>query len=611
MRRSIPRIPALIALVAMAVIAVVVVVSLTGNRQPGAAPTVTPATTDAQESPATPSPIPVTTSPEPEPSPDLVEAVVSSHSLATDAGAAILDAGGTAADASVAMAAVLSVVEPFYSSALGGDTWGLYYDADAEAVTSVNGVGPAGSGATLADYGPRAGTPGMHQAIVPGAWDGWMVWLGEYGTMDLDEVLAPAISLARNGYPVSTEMSYWLGVHENEIRASPVMSNIYIREGSLSAPGQTIYQNDLADTFEALASAYDEALPSGRSEAVTAARDYFYRGPIADSIVAFSEQSDGYLTAEDLSSFEAEIVDPIELEYTDDITIYQNPPNSQGIAMLEALSILREDNFSSLSPDDPAVVHTQIEAIKLAYADRYALVGDPDRAPVPVAELLSEDYAAAQRSRIDPDTAAEWPIDSGIERSASDTTTFHVADSFGNAAAVTTSIGGHFLVVGDTGIHINERMRFMSLEEGNVNVVAPGATVRHTSNPYLALRDGKPYLLGGNTGIDTQPQGQLQQFMSVVDFGLSPTQAIARPRFVSTAFPASTFPYAANNVLDVESSLPQTTIDGLRARGHDVVVGQGIFGTASMLEISPDGLSAEAASEPRNDTASSSVTVPD
>lgn len=279
--------------------------------------------------------------------------------------------------------------------------------------------------------------------------------------------------------------------------------------------------------------------------------------------------------------------------------------------MLEALSILSEDDFSGLSPDDPAVVHTQVEAIKLAYADRYALVGDPERAPVPVAELLSEDYAAAQRSRIDPDTAAEWPIDSGLERSASDTTTCHVTDSFGNAAAVTTSIGGHFLVVGDTGIHINERMRFMSLEEGNVNVVAPGATVRHTSNPYLALRDGRPYLLGGNTGIDTQPQGQLQQFMSVVDFGLSPTQAITRPRFVSTAFPASTFPYAANNVLDVESSLPQSTIDGLRARGHEVVVGQGIFGTASMLEISPDGLSAEAAAEPRNDTASSLVTAPD
>lgn len=179
-----------------------------------------------------------------------------------------------------------------------------------------------------------------------------------------------------------------------------------------------------------------------------------------------------------------------------------------------------------------------------------------------------------------------------------------MTDTEGNAAAVTTSLGGQFLVVGDTGIHINERMKFMSVDPGNVNVVAPGATVRHTSNPYMVLRDGRSYLLGGDTGVDTQPQAQLQQFMNVVAFGLSPQEAVAQPRFVSTAFPASIFPYPADNILHVETSFSAAAIADLRARGHNVVVGQGIFGTANVLALSEDGTVARIGAEPRNETAS-------
>ncbi|MFI7493919.1 gamma-glutamyltransferase family protein [Kocuria sp. M4R2S49] len=534
-----------------------------------------------------------------------VQAVVSSHELATAAGTEILEAGGTAADAAVAVAAVLSVVEPYYSSVLGGGTWALYYDAGSGDVTSLDGVGPVGSAATLDDYHTRAGEFGMHQAILPGAWDGWMLWLDEYGELGLDEVLAPAIAAAREGYPVSSEMVYWLTREEANIRQSPVMTELYTRDGALLEAGDTVHQRDMAETFEDLVAAYDGA--ADRSAGIQAARDHFYRGPLAEAVVDFSEQEGGYLTLEDFSSYSAELVEPISIDYGKDVRVYQNPPNSQGIAMLQALNILEEDDFSGRSPDDPDVVHRQVEAVKLAFADRYAHVGDPERTDVPVEKLLSDEYARAQRARIDDDRAAEWPIDSGLDRQASDTTTFHLTDRSGNAAAVTTSLGGQFLVVGDTGIHINERMSFLSLDEDDVNAVAPGATVRHTSAPFMALRDGRPYLLGGNTGIDTQPQGQLQQFMNVVDFGMTPQEAVAQPRFVSTAFPASNHPHGVGNTLQVESDFSAAAVQELRRRGHDVAVGAGIFGTANMLAVDGDGTGARLGVEPRNETAGGTV----
>jgi gamma-glutamyltranspeptidase/glutathione hydrolase len=206
--------------------------------------------------------------------------------------------------------------------------------------------------------------------------------------------------------------------------------------------------------------------------------------------------------------------------------------------------------------------------------------------------------------------AQAWPIEDGFnDRVAHHTTTFHVVDRQGNGAAVTTSLGAQFLVVGDTGIHINERMKFFSLEEGNPNLLEPGKKVRHTSNPYIALRNGEPYILGGNTGVDTQPQGQVQQFLSVVEFGLSAQEAVAQPRFVSTAFPAGRLPHNARNTLQLESRFSENAAAQLRARGHNVTVGQGIFGSANMLVIGEDGLNAQTGAEPRDST-SHGVVIP-
>jgi len=190
------------------------------------------------------------------------------------------------------------------------------------------------------------------------------------------------------------------------------------------------------------------------------------------------------------------------------------------------------------------------------------------------------------------------------------TTTFHVLDRDGNAAAVTTSLGAQFYAIGNTGIHINNRMRFVALREGDPNLLTPGYKVRHTSSPYMVLRDGRPYILGGNTGADTQVQAQLQQFISHVEFGLAADAAISHPRFVTTAFPATTSPFFIGNSLQMENGFPNGLADQLRARGHRVQEGAGLYGVGHMVVIDETRESAVVGTEPRYPTSSGIVIPP-
>ena len=558
---------------------------------------------------------------------DASAAVVSSHRLATEAGFEVLAKGGTAADAAVAVAATLSVVEPWFSSVLGGGTWALYYDAETREVTSLGGVGPTGSLASVSDYADRVETPGFHQSIVPGAWDGWMVWLDRYGALELGDVLAPAIRTAREGYGVYRTMDFWLSRDANLIAGRPAARAIYMPDGRLLRYGDTVVQEDLAATFDAIVGAYDGARDEGRSAAIQAARDYVYRGPIARAIADASAARGGYLTYDDLARYEAGIVPSITIAYDDGVTVHQNPPASQGLTQLLALNVLKGFDWASFDgPNDPRAVHLQVEALKLAFADRNAFVGDPARVDVPVDALLSDAYAEDQRARIRTDDVLRLPIDAGLASGARDgaddstaltpaspppyrppppgvptsTTTFHVVDRFGNAAAVTTSLGAQFLVVDGTGIHMNNRMRFLALDEGDPNQLTPGFEVRHTSNPYLATRDGLPYVLGGNTGVDTQPQGQTQQFVAIHEFGVSAQAAVDRPRFVTSAFAATTYPYAASDALALERGWPNATRTGLAEAGH-TFTNRAIFGVANAI-VRRDGL-LEVGADPRQGTA--------
>jgi gamma-glutamyltranspeptidase/glutathione hydrolase len=324
---------------------------------------------------------------------------------------------------------------------------------------------------------------------------------------------------------------------------------------------------------------------------------------LAEAIVQISDRDGGYFTLEDFANFEAAIVNAISIDYGDTLAVYQNPPNSQGITMLLALNILKGMDHSGLEPHDPDVIHSQVEALKLAFGDRHKFIGDPAFVEIPIEELLSDEHAAEQLARIDMSQAMDWPQDAVLtQMEPAHTTTFQVVDRFGNGVTVTTSLGAQFYVVGETGIHINERNRFLSIEEGNPNQFAPGHKVRHTSCPYLVLRNGRPYVLGGNTGVDTQPQAQLQQLMSAIDFDLDAQGAINLPRFVSTAFPATNNPWEVGNTLQLEEGFPVETIAELEARGHEIVVGEGIFGSAGMIIVDEDGTDAEYGAEPRIST---------
>jgi gamma-glutamyltranspeptidase/glutathione hydrolase len=517
-------------------------------------------------------------------------AVVSAHYMATQAGFEILRNGGNAADAAVAVAAVIGVVECWFSNVLGGGTWALYYNKSTGKVTALDGVGRTGTHAKTEFFrDPDLNVPfGMHQALVPGAWDGWMIWLEKFGTKDLGEIMAPAIELAENGIPASKSMVAWIGRRQDGILSMPDTKKIFMPGGKIPQVGDVIYQKDLAKTYRALVKAYDDNIHKGRKAAFQAASDYYYRGPLAERVVAFSKANGGHFELSDFNTFNAQFMEPIKINYKG-LEVYECPPNSQGITTLMGLNILKGFDFSNAKIDSSETIHKIVEAIKLAYTDNYHYVADPDFYDVPVEELLSDEHAAKQRARIDMDKAITWPIPGGLgERPyTGHTTTYHVVDKYGNGAAVTTSLGAQFLVVGDTGILINNRVPMMEVAEGNPNLTEPKKKVRHTSNPYMTFKDGMLYMLGGNTGGDTQPQGQIQQFMNVVEFGLTAQEAVSRPRYISTCFPAVRHPHRYANQLGLEKGYPDETLAALKAKGHKFAK-TALVGNANLIVIDHD-----------------------
>lgn len=538
------------------------------------------------------------------------EAVTSPHYLATNAGMDILAAGGSAADASVAVAAVISVVEPWFSHVLGGGSWIQYYDASTGGVTAVDAVGPIGSNATIENYGSRIDASGIHQSILPGAWDGWMVWLMEYGRLELPDILQRSINLARNGFPVSTEMASWSSSHSEEIFANAGATAVYAPNGYILSAGETAYQHELASTLEAIVAEYLAVRGTGlREDALQAARDYVYRGPIADAVVQESDAYGGYLTIDDFTNFSAVIEEPLSIPYRDGIQVYEAPPNRQGITMLMALNILKGMGLGDYVIDDPIATHLQIEAMKLALRDRNAYVGDPDYVDVPVETLLSDDYAAQQRARITTDSVLEWPFDSGVVRRdvPGHTHTFQVVDRDGNGASVTTSVGLSFTFAGTTGISMNTRMTFLSLYSESPNVLRPGGKVRHTSCPYLVTKGGELLMLGGNTGADIQTQAQTQKLISVIEYGLDAQAALDRPRWITRAVPNGSYPWDATNALLIQQQYSETLAGELAAIGHGVTRSSSSFGTAGLLILNGAEGTIDAGAEPSTSVASAEV----
>jgi len=511
--------------------------------------------------------------------------VATGHPLASEAGLRILRAGGNAMDAAIAAWAVQGEVEPGMTG-LGADMFVLYYDAKTRAVTFINGTGFAAQAATIDFYKSKGGIPdeGPLSISVPGAVGGAAYALKKYGTRPLSDVLAPAIEIADDGFPISETLARSLAGSKAKLAKYPSSTKIWFRDGKPLETGDIVKNPDLARTLRAIASQGPDA---------------FYRGDVAKNTAAFLKASGGIITEADLASYQPYEDAPIHVNYrgTD---VYECPPNSQGFVMLEALNILEGFDLRQMGRNTAPYLHAITEALKLSFADRNAYVGDPRFvANIPMAALLSKEYAAVRRTQIDPNKAIVGEPAPGNPRAMKPSTAFQayaspqpspaivrpfdpdeilnlttylaVVDKDRNMVSITSSLLSGFgsgLVVDKGGFFLNDRMRYFYLDPKDVNALQPGKRVRQTINPAMALRDGKPWIAFGTPGSDTQPQTQLQFFLNVAEFGLSVQEALEQPAVISNSFRDSYQPHDVKGQLLTPALLAKTVRDELAAKGH-------------------------------------------
>ncbi len=517
--------------------------------------------------------------------------VTSGHSLASQAGIQTLMAGGNAVDAAIATAAALGVVEP-HASGVGGDGFILIYSAETGTLTGVNATGAAPGAATRDLYVQEGGIPmrGIRSVSIPGLVDGWLLAHERYGALKLDRVFEPAISLCENGFPVSHKLGGSLKAQTSEFASDPYTRPVFTNDGNPIQPGEILYQKDLANTYRKIAAE---------------GRETFYEGEIARAIADFSKAYDGLLTAEDLAGHHSRWEDPIHTAYHD-YEVYEMPPNSSGHILLQELNIVERFDLQSTGCNTAESIHLMVEAKKLAFADREKYMADPDWVDIPLKGLLSKAYAAQQAERIDPDRVTP-NVPPGQPESFEDTTCFCTADGQGNAVCILQSIQSGFgscLIAGDTGILLNNRMTYWHLDPDHPNCLMPGKRVRHTMNPVIVTRNGKPFLICGTPGADTQVQTNLQLITHMVEFGMTPQEAVGAPRWRSLQNPMeSTVPHTCPNVLQLEGRFPEAVREGLQQKGHDLqILGDWDgFGSAQAILIHPDSGALIGGSDPRRD----------
>ena len=517
--------------------------------------------------------------------------VTSGHVLASQAGIQTMMAGGNAVDAAIATAAALGIVEPA-GSGLGGDGFILIYWAETGHVTAVNGTGPAPRAATRETYLKNGGIPmkGMQSVSVPGLVDAWLLAHERYGKLKLQDVFTPAIALCEEGFPVSHRLAGGLRGENARFAAEPDSRAIFTKDGEPITAGERLSNPNLGKTLRTIAKD---------------GRDDFYKGDIAKTIAEFSTAHDGLLTYEDLANYKAHWDEPIHVNYRG-YEVYEMPPNSSGHILLQELNVVELFDLQALGCNTAESVHLMVEAKKLAFADREKYMADPNWVDVPIEGMLSKSYAAEQAKRIDMEKAA-IDVPAGGPEAHEDTTCFCTADSTGNLVCVLQSIQSGFgsgLVAGDTGILLNNRMTYWHLEENHPNCLMPGKRVRHTMNPVIVLKDGKPILACGTPGADTQVQTNLQLVTHILDFGMTPQEAVSAPRWRSLQNPMeSTIPHTCSNNLQLENRFPTDTKEALAAKGHEIqnVGDWGGPGSAQMITVHPETGALIGGSDPRTD----------
>jgi gamma-glutamyltranspeptidase len=513
-------------------------------------------------------------------------AVAANHPLAAQAGLLALRAGGNAADAAVATALALAVVEPMMSG-LGGDGFYQVFDQASGRAIVFNGTGPAPTAATPERYAAGIPRTGPLSVSVPGMLGGLGMMHREYGRLPWAELCAEAIRLAREGFGATPHYRHFAGEHIATLSADRRSAAVFLADGEAPPVGRPIVQPDLARALEEIAGEGPECL---------------YRGALARRLAAGCAEAGALVAEADLAEFHAEIQQPIAIDYRG-LTVLEAPPNSTGFVLLEELKIVENFDLKRLGLGSADLVHVLVEAKKLAFADRERWGADPRTLEPPFDELLSADYAARLAARIDIKQAAP---SLAIPDAAGDTTYFCTADAEGNAVSGVQSINsgwGSGVTAGDTGILLNNRMAYWHLDPAHPNHLRPGRRVRHTMNPPLVLKDGKLWAVFGTPGADNQVQINLQVLTAMVDFGLDPQQAAELPRWTSNV-PGqyANYPHDGRDVLTIERRFPEEVRRDLARRGHPVNTVGDLEGPCSVEIIRrlPDG-TLLAGSDPRRD----------
>src|SRR4051812_28756247 len=503
-------------------------------------------------------------------------------------------AGGNAIDGGVASIFAAAVTEISHFG-LGGEAPIIIYSARDQRVVVINGQGPAPKAATLQLFAGKEAIPGNGPlgATLPAAVDSAAIALAKHGTKSLGEVLAPAIELA-DGFPMYDFLHHYFDTERRACEPYEWTMRTYYPDGKIMPVGEMFRQPGLAATLRALAAAEKAALAKGatREAGIQAGRDAFYKGSIAREMTGAVQAAGGVMSEDDLTGYHGKIEEPASAPYRD-YTVYKAGFWNQGPSLLQTLRILEGFNLRQMGAGSADALHTTVEAIKLAYADRDRYYGDPDFVRVPGDVLLSSRYAETRRALIDPKHASleqrpgdpahgtallagvvQPPPLSSPAREPGDTTSLQVADAQGNLFSATPSSGwilGGAFVAGPTGVPMSNRMKAFNLDPASPNVLAGGKRPRTTLTPTIVLKGGKPFLAIGTPGGDSQDQQILLVLLNILDFGMDVQAAIEAPR-VNSLHPVSSFDNhrPQPGVLEAESSLPPAVLDELKARGHDL-----------------------------------------
>lgn len=545
--------------------------------------------------------------------------VATTHWIATAVGMGILEKGGNAFDAGVAIAFTLQVVEPHLNGP-GGDVPVIVHDVKSGRTEVICGQGPAPARATIAHYKSEGldmvpGT-GLLAACVPGTFESWMMLLRDYGTMRVRDVLEPAISYARDGYPLVERACATIQTVEQLFRKHwPTSAAVYLPNGEVPRPGTLFTNKKLAATYTRILSEAESG-GGGRDADIERARKSWSQGFVAEAIDKFCRTQEvmdvsgsphrGVLSADDMARWQPTIEAPLTYDYGR-YTVCKAGVWSQGPVTLQQLALLKGFALDGLDPTGPEFIHLQIECTKLAFADREKFYGDPKFSEIPIATLLSDAYnderrklvtekasldlrpgavegfggvvklrrAEGQREAVGALGAGE-PTVGRFGEVRGDTVHFDIIDKAGNMVSSTPS-GGWLQsspVIPELGFCLGSRAQMFDLEENQPSSLAPGKRPRTTLSPTMALRDGEPYLAWGSPGGDQQDQWITQFFLRHVHCNLNLQEAIDAPAWHSEHFPISFWPRTARpGVLVVENRVPKATIENLRERGHIVEVG--------------------------------------